>query len=133
MTVEDIEEAILRLPPAELDKFRAWFAEFEAGRVNKKSEPQDTARRLGRIAGRTFADFRKRLREPLVRPASVPRFRMLGYGMPPRRNSATAAISEVQRRLCCPASSPMVFPSPEALTDSHHAIRQWRKRTLTAP
>ena len=53
MTVEDIEEAILRLPPAELDKFRAWFAEFEAGRVNKKSEPQDTARRLGRIAGRT--------------------------------------------------------------------------------
>jgi len=57
-------EAILRLPPAELAKFRAWFAEFEAGRVNKKSGPQDTARRLGRIASRTFADFRKRLREP---------------------------------------------------------------------
>ena len=66
MTAEDIEEAILRLPPAELAKFRAWFAEFEAGRVNKKneSEPQDTASRLGRIAGRTFADLRKRLREP---------------------------------------------------------------------
>jgi hypothetical protein len=54
----------LRDEALELDKFRAWFAEFEAGRVNKKSEPQDTARRLGRIAGRTFADFRKRLREP---------------------------------------------------------------------
>ena len=41
------------------------FAEFEAGQVNKKSEPQDTASRLaGRIAGRTFADLRKRLREP---------------------------------------------------------------------
>ncbi len=64
MTVEDIEEAILRLPPAELAKFHAWFAEFEAGRVNKKSEPEDTASRLGRIAGRTFADLRKRLREP---------------------------------------------------------------------
>jgi hypothetical protein len=64
MTVEDIEEAILRLPPAELAKFRAWFAEFEAGRVNKKSESQDTASRLGRIAGRTFAGLRKRLREP---------------------------------------------------------------------
>ena len=64
MTVEDIEEAILRLPPAELAKFRAWFGEFEAGRVNKKSEPQDTASRLGRIAGRTFADLRKRLSEP---------------------------------------------------------------------
>jgi len=44
MTLEDIEEAILRLPPAELAKFHAWFAEFEAGRVNKKkSEPRDTA------------------------------------------------------------------------------------------
>ena len=64
MTVEDIEGAILRLPPAELATFRAWFAEFEAGRVNKKSEPQDTASRLGRIAGRTIADVRKRLREP---------------------------------------------------------------------
>ena len=64
MTVEDIEEAILRLPPAELAKFRAWFPEFEAGRVNKKSESQDTASRLGRIAGRTLADLRKRLREP---------------------------------------------------------------------
>jgi len=47
-----------------LAKFRARFAEFEAGRVNKKSKPQDTASRLGRIAGRTFADIRKRLREP---------------------------------------------------------------------
>jgi hypothetical protein len=64
MTVEDIEEAILRLPPPELAKFRAWFAEFEACRVNKKSESQDTASRLGRIAGRTLADLRKRLREP---------------------------------------------------------------------
>jgi hypothetical protein len=64
MTVEDIEEAILRLPPAALAKFRAWFAEFEAGGVNKKGEPEDTASRLGRIAGRTFADLRKRLREP---------------------------------------------------------------------
>ena len=61
MTVEDIEEAILRLPPAELAKFRAWFAEFEAASIR---EPQDTASRLGRIAGRTFADLRKRLREP---------------------------------------------------------------------
>ena len=30
MTAEDIEEAILRLPPAELAKFRAWFANSRA-------------------------------------------------------------------------------------------------------
>ena len=29
MTAEEVEEAILRLPPAELAKFRAWFADFE--------------------------------------------------------------------------------------------------------
>jgi hypothetical protein len=38
MTAEDTEEALRRLPPAELAKFRAWFAEFEAGRVNNKDE-----------------------------------------------------------------------------------------------
>ena len=60
MTAEEVEEAILRLPPAELAKFRAWFADFEAGRVK---EPEATANRLGRLAGRAFADIRKRLRE----------------------------------------------------------------------
>jgi hypothetical protein len=59
-TAEDIEEAILRLPPHELAKFRAWFADFEAGR----KPPEPAASRIGRLAGRAFADFRKRLREP---------------------------------------------------------------------
>ena len=62
MTAEEIEEAILRLPPHELAKFRAWFADFEAGRVTKAEEA--TASRIGRLAGRAFADIRKRLREP---------------------------------------------------------------------
>jgi hypothetical protein len=61
MNAEDIEEAILRLPPHELAKFRAWFADFEAGRVK---EPEGTASRLGRLAGSTFAGLRKRMREP---------------------------------------------------------------------
>ncbi len=60
MTAEDIEEAILRLPPHELAKLRAWFADFEAGR----KPPEPTASRIGRLAGRAFADIRKRLREP---------------------------------------------------------------------
>jgi hypothetical protein len=60
MTAEDIEEAILRLPPHELAKLRAWFVDFEAGR----KPPEATASRIGRIAGRAFADIRKRMREP---------------------------------------------------------------------
>ena len=63
MTAEDIEEAILRLSPHELAKFRAWFADFEAGRIGRK-EPEATASRIGRLAGRAFADIRKRIREP---------------------------------------------------------------------
>jgi hypothetical protein len=57
MTAEKVEEAILRLPPAELAKFRAWFADFD-------KEPETTANRLGRLAGRAFADIRKPIREP---------------------------------------------------------------------
>jgi hypothetical protein len=63
MTAEDIEEAILRLPPAELARFRAWFAEFEAGRITKPA-PEATASRIGRLAGRAVADIRKRIRDP---------------------------------------------------------------------
>ena len=64
MTVEDIEEAILKLPPEELAKLRVWFAEFEAGMSAPKIEQETTATKLGRLAGRTIADFRKRAREP---------------------------------------------------------------------
>jgi hypothetical protein len=64
MTVEDIQEAILRLRPEELAKLRVWLAEFEHGMPPPKLVPETTATKLGRIAGRAFADFRKRAREP---------------------------------------------------------------------
>jgi hypothetical protein len=63
MTVEEIEEAILRLPPEELAKLRVWFAEFETGMPPPKIVPETTATRLGRLAGRALADFRRRTRE----------------------------------------------------------------------
>jgi hypothetical protein len=63
MKVEDIEEAILKLPPAELAKFRRWFAEFESGMTPPKP-PEPAAVKLGRLAGRAVAEIRKRSREP---------------------------------------------------------------------
>jgi hypothetical protein len=36
MKVEDIEEAILKLPPDELAKLRHWFAAFESGMAPPK-------------------------------------------------------------------------------------------------
>ncbi len=63
MTVEDIEEAILKLSPEELAKFRRWFAEFQSGMAAPKM-PEPAAAKLGRIAGKAIAEFRKRSREP---------------------------------------------------------------------
>jgi hypothetical protein len=64
MTVEEIEEAILRLPPDELAKLRVWFAEFETGMPAAKVVQESAATKLGRLAGRAIADIRKRAREP---------------------------------------------------------------------
>lgn len=63
MKVEDIEEAILKLPPAELARFRRWFAQFESGMAPPKV-PEAAAVKLGRFAGRAIAEIRKRSREP---------------------------------------------------------------------
>ena len=64
MTVDDIEEAVLRLSPQDLAKFRIWFAEFESGLAAPKIKTGATASKLGRLAGRAFAELRKRSREP---------------------------------------------------------------------
>ena len=63
MKVEDIEEAILKLPPDDLAKLRRWLAEFESG-MGPPRIPERTAAKLGRIAGRTLAEWRKLSREP---------------------------------------------------------------------
>ena len=64
MTAEEIEEAVLKLPPDELAKFRVWFAEFERGMAPPIVHHETMATKIGRLAGRTIADFRKRTREP---------------------------------------------------------------------
>jgi hypothetical protein len=60
MKVEEIAEAIAKLPPDELARFRRWFAAFEAGHSNHAEELDSTATKLGRFAGRAFAELRRR-------------------------------------------------------------------------
>ena len=62
MKLEDIEEAILKLSPDDLAKLRLWFAEFESG-MGAPKVPEKTAVKLGRIAGRTVAEWRRLSRE----------------------------------------------------------------------
>ncbi|MGM4907844.1 hypothetical protein AB8B21_19650 [Tardiphaga sp. 866_E4_N2_1] len=48
--VEDIEKAVESLPPAELERFRAWFEAFEAERFDRQIEADALSGRLDRLA-----------------------------------------------------------------------------------
>jgi hypothetical protein len=47
------------LPPDQLARFRRWFTAFEAGRADHAKELDSTATKLGRFAGRAFAELKK--------------------------------------------------------------------------
>ena len=64
MKIEEIAEAIAKLPPDQLARFRRWFTAFEAGRPDQAKEIDSTATRLGRLAGRAFSELKKRAKEP---------------------------------------------------------------------
>ena len=63
MKVEEIAEAIAKLPPDQLARFRRWFTAFDAGRTNHTQELDSTATKLGRLAGRAFAELKRRAQE----------------------------------------------------------------------
>ena len=64
MKVEEIAEAIAKLPPEQLARFRRWFTAFEAGRTDYAEQLDSTATKLGRLAGRALAELKKRAKEP---------------------------------------------------------------------
>ncbi|HTP91973.1 MAG TPA: hypothetical protein VMJ52_09570, partial [Xanthobacteraceae bacterium] len=59
MTIEDIENAVAKLPPDQLARFRAWFEEFDAVRFDQKIERDAKAGKLDRLANEALDDFRK--------------------------------------------------------------------------
>lgn len=64
MKVEEIAEAVAKLPPDQLARFRRWFTAFEAGRTNHTEELDSVATKLGRLAGRAFRELKRRAEEP---------------------------------------------------------------------
>jgi hypothetical protein len=62
--VEEIAEAVAKLPPDQLARFRRWFTAFEAGHTNPAEELDSAATKLGRLAGRAFAELKRRAKEP---------------------------------------------------------------------
>jgi hypothetical protein len=57
-SVNEIEEAVLRLTPAELEAFRAWFAEFDAAAWDRQMEDDVAAGRLDALADEAIEDLR---------------------------------------------------------------------------
>lgn len=58
MTTEDIEQAIERLTPDELARFRAWFEQFEAARFDQALEQGVKAGKLDAFAEEALSDYR---------------------------------------------------------------------------
>jgi len=63
MSLGDIQQAIAKLTPEERAKLSRWLAELEAGEPDPH-EAETRASKIGRLAGRAVANFRKRMREP---------------------------------------------------------------------
>jgi hypothetical protein len=61
--VEEIAEAAAKLPPDQLARFRRWFTAFEAGHTTHAKELDSTASKFGRLAGRAFAELKKRAKD----------------------------------------------------------------------
>jgi hypothetical protein len=57
-TIIEIENAIEQLPPEELARFRAWFAEFDAIRWDRQFEQNVTSGRLDALADEALSDLR---------------------------------------------------------------------------
>jgi len=58
-TIQEIEEAVRRLAPSELEAFRAWFAEFEAARWDDQLERDAAGGTLDALGDEAIRDQRQ--------------------------------------------------------------------------
>jgi hypothetical protein len=59
MSIEDLEKAIVGLPPEQYAEFRTWFEAFDADCFDHKIERDAQAGKLDRLADRAIDDLRK--------------------------------------------------------------------------
>jgi len=57
-TLAEIEDAIRRLPPDELDMLRIWFAEFDAAAWDRQIEDDVASGRLDALGNEALEDLR---------------------------------------------------------------------------
>jgi len=56
--LEELEKRIRELPPEELAKFRAWFAEFDHLMWDRQIEADAAAGKLSNLAAEARADYK---------------------------------------------------------------------------
>lgn len=59
MTVEELENAVVGLPPDQFARFRDWFEALDGARLDAKIERDADAGNLDRLAEQALADFRQ--------------------------------------------------------------------------
>ena len=64
-TVDDIKEAVSKLSPDELARFRAWFAAFDEAQFDNKIERDAEAGKLDGLAEQAAADHRQGRARPI--------------------------------------------------------------------
>ena len=64
MKVEEIAEAIAKLPPDQFVRFRRWFTAFEAGRADHAKELDSTATKIAVSPAVRSLKSKKRANEP---------------------------------------------------------------------
>lgn len=57
--IEDIENAVVQLSPAELAQFRLWFEEFDAARFDERIERDIKDGKLEKLAEEAVRTFHK--------------------------------------------------------------------------
>ena len=55
--VKEIEEAVAHLPKRELDRFRAWFEDFDAERWDEQFEEDARSGKLDGLANQALKDL----------------------------------------------------------------------------
>jgi hypothetical protein len=56
--LEELEQRIRKLPPADLAKFRAWFFEFDHLLWDRQIEADSKAGKLDKLAAEARADYK---------------------------------------------------------------------------
>ena len=57
LTAEFVEQSVEQLPPAELAKFRRWYARFDADAWDAQIEADATAGKLDALAAEALAEY----------------------------------------------------------------------------